>query len=247
MVAVLILPWMCAIRSISPVRASAATPVVVELFESQGCSSCPPSERVMEDLRRHFGSSVILLTFHVHYWDSLGWKDPFSDAGFTERQKMYAEAFQQDSVYTPEMVVQGETGFIGSDAERAAGEITKRLEVGRLSPVLYVEKQASGAADVSVQLPPDLAKETRELTGVVYEDAPPVKVLRGENAGTTMSGDSAVRALLPLSVDASGRASIVIPLQRPWDPARLSIAVLVRGGSSQILAATSVPWNSKRI
>ena len=84
-----------------------APPVVVELFESQGCSSCPPSERTMSRLKQEFGDSVILLTFHVDYWDSLGWKDTFSDGAYTERQKMYAHAFAQDSIYTPEMVVGG--------------------------------------------------------------------------------------------------------------------------------------------
>src|SRR5579863_10517778 len=85
--------------------AASGGPVVVELFESQGCSSCPPSERVMSRLKQEFEDSVLLMTFHVDYWDYLGWKDTFSDPRNTERQKMYGRAFAQDSIYTPEMVI----------------------------------------------------------------------------------------------------------------------------------------------
>src|SRR5258706_14483316 len=72
-------------------------PVVVELFESQGCSSCPPSERTVDELAREFGDSVILLVFHVDYWDHLGWKDTFSDKRYTDRQTQYGRAFGQNS------------------------------------------------------------------------------------------------------------------------------------------------------
>src|SRR5690242_12165949 len=90
------------------------SPVVVELFESQGCSSCPPAEKVMEKLEQAFGNAILPLIHHVDYWDQLGWKDTFSDSRATERQKRYGRLFQQDSIYTPEMVIQGEVGFVGS-------------------------------------------------------------------------------------------------------------------------------------
>src|SRR6266700_2352979 len=107
----------CAVILFAAVKGWSAgpSPIVVELFESQGCSSCPPAERVMADLQREFGTSVLLLTYHVDYWDYLGWKDTFSDHPYTNRQKLYARAFGQDSIYTPEMVVQGETGCNGAD------------------------------------------------------------------------------------------------------------------------------------
>src|SRR5262249_37296652 len=110
----------------APARATA--PVAVELFESQGCSSCPPAERTMEKLEQEFGPGVLLMTFHVHYWDHLGWKDTFSDSRFTDRQNAYARSFNQDTVYTPEMVINGEVGFTGSDDSRARREIRQRLD-----------------------------------------------------------------------------------------------------------------------
>src|SRR5437016_5783549 len=102
--------WACATLLALRLAAAGAmptTPVVVELFESEGCSSCPPAERVMQTLEKDFGPSIVLLTYHVHYWDYLGWKDPFSDSKYTDLQNEYARTFRQDSVYTPEMVVQG--------------------------------------------------------------------------------------------------------------------------------------------
>ncbi|MEA2768894.1 MAG: hypothetical protein QOD93_1856, partial [Acetobacteraceae bacterium] len=88
-------------------------PVVVELFTSQGCSSCPPADAFLTDLARQRGD-VLPLAFHVTYWDSLGWKDPYSLDAATARQRQYARHLGDDGVYTPQMVVDGTTGFVGS-------------------------------------------------------------------------------------------------------------------------------------
>jgi hypothetical protein len=229
------------IMLLSQAKAAVTGPVVVELFESQGCSSCPPAEGVMSRLRQEFDRSVILLTYHVDYWDSLGWKDSFSDRRYTDLQKQYGAVFNQDSIYTPEMVVNGEVGFIGSDRDTATDQVRSRIAASQKPFILSVKKTEDGAA-VHVELPASLASAARQLTVVVYEDAPPVHVLRGENAGVTMSGDSAVRTLLPLSLDRSGRAEAAIVFQHPWNPAKLKIAVLVRGDPIRILAAQEANW-----
>src|SRR5258708_19012238 len=97
--------------------ASADTgPVVVELFTSQACSSCPPADALLRELSRR--SDVIALGFHVAYWDGPGWKDPFSSASSTERQRSYARLFGQHQVYTPQMVVNGAREMVGSHRQR---------------------------------------------------------------------------------------------------------------------------------
>jgi hypothetical protein len=100
--------------------------VVVELFTSEGCSSCPPADELLGRLRRDLSAKniqVIPLGFHVDYWDGLGWKDRFSSAKFTQRQEQYAQALRVDGPYTPEMVVDGAVEFVGNDAGRAQSTI----------------------------------------------------------------------------------------------------------------------------
>ena len=101
-----------------PVRAE----TVLELFTSQSCSSCPPAEALLAELASQPG--VLALGLHVDYWDRLGWKDPYSSAGYTARQRRYAALLDDDSIYTPELVVNGRTGVVGSDRRAVASAIT---------------------------------------------------------------------------------------------------------------------------
>ena len=108
-----------------------ATPVVVELFTSEGCSSCPPADLVLQRLEAGIGvpgAYVIALGEHVTYWDRLGWKDRFSADVFTRRQEDYTWQFRSDSAYTPQMIVNGQAEFVGSDEARARREILKAAQ-----------------------------------------------------------------------------------------------------------------------
>src|SRR5579872_1730072 len=101
---------------------NARTPVVIELFTSEGCSSCPPADRLLARLENEQPvpqAEILVMEEHVDYWDQLGWRDPFSAASYTQRQQEYALAFGTEDVYTPEMVVDGRPGFTGSDDRRA--------------------------------------------------------------------------------------------------------------------------------
>src|SRR5438445_2521237 len=98
--------------------ASAQNPVVIELFTSQGCSSCPVADKNLAEIIEKAetnGQQVYGLSFHVDYWNDIGWKDPYSKAEFTERQKKYASIRSFENIYTPQMIVNGETEFVGSD------------------------------------------------------------------------------------------------------------------------------------
>jgi hypothetical protein len=112
-------------------RASAAGVAVVELFTSEGCSSCPPADDILVDIAREARQSkraIYPLAFHVDYWDQLGWKDPFGSAAYSRRQDDYVAAFGGEGPYTPQMVVNGRVGFVGSRREQAQREIARALE-----------------------------------------------------------------------------------------------------------------------
>jgi len=196
----------------------------------------------MSELKQEFGDSVILLTFHVDYWDSLGWKDTFSDPRWTERQKMYGQAFSQSSIYTPEMVIDGDVGFNGADGRRAQDEVSSRLSTRKGSLDLALIAKSAKSIELSIHLTPELAKLAKELLAVIVEDDSPVYVRRGENRGETMSGDFAVRAMRSVSVGSGGQAHVVLALPSGVDPARSRVAILVRGESPKIISAQSIPW-----
>src|SRR5262249_523093 len=146
----------------------------------------------ISSLKKEYGDAIIPLIFHVDYWDRLGWKDTFSSNDYTQRQREYAAAERSDEVYTPQMIVQGNTGFVGSDGGRARREINALM--GQAPAVSVTSKPSADghSVKISVTIPPDVAKSAKNLVVVVFENAPPVHVERGENSGATMSGDFAV-------------------------------------------------------
>ena len=157
--------------------ASARTPVLVELFTSEGCSSCPPADRLLARLaadQPEPGALVVPLSLHVDYWDHLGWKDPFSSPRFTERQGGYAARFGNPGrVYTPQMVVDGRTAFVGSDeqeARRAIGESAREPKA-----MVRVARNSTGTAHVTVANAPGGA----DVFLAVIEDGVVSEVTRG--------------------------------------------------------------------
>jgi len=216
--------------------------IVVELFESQGCSDCPPAEKTMSRLQQEFGDSIIPLAFHVDYFNHLGWKDVYSLPEATERQKYYGQAFAQDSIFTPEIVIAGQVGFNGADTNRAVQEIRRRLAMPQSPLSLKLTAKTPRSAVLEVHVSPEVAEEVREILVVMVEDAPPVHVLRGENRGATMSGTFAVRSLRRVAPAAEGPTVTTVTLPEHAHPSRTRVAVLVRGDSTKFLSAASLPW-----
>jgi len=186
-------------------------PLVIELFTSQGCSSCPPADRLLDKLAHAgelAGRPLAPLSFHVDYWDDLGWADPYARPAWTERQRQYARAIGDASVYTPELVIGGHVGVVGSQEKRAAQAIAAAPRQQKLAATatwskssLTVEATAPASADVFV---------------AVWEDGTRNKVPRGENAGATLVADRVVRKLervaqagktgkLTIAIDTAGR------------------------------------------
>lgn len=210
-------------------------PVVVELFTSEGCSSCPPADAALSDLARAAASSgrpIIALAWHVDYWDRLGWPDPFASADHTARQRSYAATLGQRGLYTPQAVVDGRVDVVGSRRARlkaaieAAGgpSLAVRAEVKRDGPRYHVTPRIDGA--------PAGARVLVALT----ESGLSVEVPRGENAGRTLRHDHVVRR----SAEAKPGATVTLEAPVGLRTARAAVVVLVQGADGAVLGATEI-------
>jgi hypothetical protein len=163
-------------------------PIVVALFTSQGCSSCPPANAFLNEMSRG-RSDILPLAFHVTYWDRLGWKDPFSLEAATERQDRYGHRFG-DGSYTPEMVVDGSVGLVGSDRDKVNAAITRAKQIERVSPNVNVGKDGE---NVAIKIGSADGSGKVLLIGFDHEHI--TKIVRGENGGRALVEANVVRSI----------------------------------------------------
>lgn len=204
------------------VAAKRPPPVLVELFTSQGCSSCPAAERLLNDWGMDLfrQDKILPLAFHVDYWDYLGWKDPYSSPLFADRQKRYAVVFGADSLYTPQMVVDGRTGFVGSDAQRAAKEVKAGRGSGYPFALSLSASPKKGRLELEIGFHPLVAvppNSDLRVFAVLFENNLSTKVAGGENTGRTLAEDFVVRSLQEVKTP-EGVTESRIPAFFPWDP-----------------------------
>jgi hypothetical protein len=171
-------------------------PIVVELFTSQGCSSCPPAEAYLAKLAKRDG--IIALEFHVNYWDYIGWKDPFAKPAYTARQRLYGQSLDQKYVYTPEMVISGRMHEVGS--RLPAIEMLLEDEANRLkvSSSPHIDLMINGS-DLEIQITAiQNLSDTADIYLVGFDAQHETKVKRGENAGKTLISRNIVRSFSKL-------------------------------------------------
>ena len=231
--------------------------VLLELFTSQGCSSCPTADAFVRELPRlgFDRSKVVPLVFHVDYWNDLGWTDPFSTAGFTARQRRYADARGlrapdgEDGIhglYTPQMILDGAVHFSGARRQVALAEI----ERARARPaVLDLEAQVVLEADrarVKARVAarqPSASKESWQIVVAVAAKATSTRVTRGENTGETLAEAAVVRALsAPVSVTLPQVQPVEIVIPRPADApwSALEVSAFVQSGTTLHVAAARI-------
>lgn len=210
---------------------------VVELFTSEGCSSCPPAEALLNEISSHArrqGRDVICLAWHVDYWDRLGWKDPYGSSQATVRQRLYGRALGLDGIYTPQMVVNGRREFVGHRRGSARSEIQRALE----RPValgLALEPAPGHPWGLRYRLDADPPRGARLLVAL-SERGLETQVERGENAGRQLRHEEVVRVAReqPLS-GREGTLSLTPPAG--VERGRASLVVLVQAGRGQPLLA----------
>ena len=212
-------------------------PVVLELFTSQGCSSCPPADALLSAL----GSStagVVPLAYHVDYWNYLGWSDPFSSRQWSERQSAYSRAMNLSGDYTPQMVIGGDFQCVGSDSRSVSQAVAAEHSVpavGRVS--LDTIPSASGSRELQVKVNVRMLREagTRPLQVMlaIYENGLVTKIAGGENGGRAITYDYTVRKLLPaFELHAAQGASVdkelSIDLDPSWELSHLGVAAFIQ-------------------
>jgi hypothetical protein len=181
---------------------------VVELFTSEGCSSCPPADELVASLPTTYPSGVYILSFHVDYWDRLGWKDPFSQAEFTQRQKQYKDVLMINSVYTPQVVVNGKAEMVGSDKDRLKQAIDDQLAHTTNPPI---EAAAHAASPTSVTIDYALpGKNAGTIQAALIQLQASTEVKKGENAGRQLHHANIVRDLRS-STRKKGSLSLTLP------------------------------------
>jgi hypothetical protein len=197
-------------------------PVVVELFTSEGCSSCPPADKLLAELANR--PDVLALSFHVDYWDRLGWKDPYSSQEATERQNRYATLLHLTSVYTPQIVVDGKRQAVGSDHADVEHALSLARRDRQEVPVTLALDH--GRAQVKLGTGGDVASASLLLIGFDRRHVSAVK--RGENGGRTLSHVNVVRGFEEVARSAGSPGEIDVPVR--WQCDRIAAVVQAADG-----------------
>lgn len=164
--------------------------VVVELFTSQGCSSCPPAEAFLSELAKRPG--LIALELHVDYWDYIGWKDPFASPAITNRQRRYSGSLGERYVYTPQMVFNGRVHAVGSDRRQVEAKIIDARSLAEPGPAVTLTRVGDS---VRVQIDGKPSDGVHDIFFITFDAKHETKVSRGENRGKTLINTNIVRAL----------------------------------------------------
>lgn len=229
--------------------AAATQAVLVELFTSEGCSSCPPADKLLADLDQMQslnGVQVIALSEHVDYWNRLGWKDPFSSADFSQRQLDYARAMGQNDVFTPQMVIDGRAAFVGSRAEPVRDAIVKAASLPKASVNLAIKTATLKAIKLALQVenaPPFSSGDSAEVMLAITESGLLSNVLRGENSGRKLTHAAVTRKLIRLGVikDKTFSAEPNVNLDSAWKRQNMKAVAFVQERiSRRVLGAAAI-------
>ena len=235
-------------------ESSVRNPVLVELFTSEGCSSCPPADKFLQTLDGQPipGADMIVLSEHVDYWNHIGWKDPYSASFYSQRQSAYAKRFGLDSVYTPQMVVDGTSEFVGSNSGQADKAFRKALGVPKLPVHLSsISADASNILHAHLETTLDSSFGSREadVYVAVALNRAESQVSAGENSGHRLAHVSVVRILTKIGALKQGQVlaqDVQLKLEPGSDSRNLRLIVFVQEPQQgRVLGAASMLVNAR--
>ncbi|WP_348268936.1 DUF1223 domain-containing protein [Edaphobacter paludis] len=226
-------------------RPPSRTPVLVELFTAEGCSSCPPADDLLAQLESQqpvAGVDIIVLGEHVDYWDKLGWRDRFSSPQYTERQHDYGFRFKLDDIYTPQMVVDGTQQFVGNDAPHALRAIAHAGQTSKIALVLAKPVVDGHKVKIIVSTPIPSPSSKADLYAAVVDVSDTTSVGGGENRGRELHHVAVVRSLQRIGkLENLNSKPIEATLTAPPDanPKNVSVVVFAQSsGPGQVIGVT---------
>jgi hypothetical protein len=215
---------------------------VVELFTSEGCSSCPPADKLLAEIAKDAkenGRRIFPLAYHVDYWNYLGWADPFSSAAYSDRQSEYARVLGVDQIYTPQMIVNGKEAFVGSDRTRARKTVDSALSLpAKASVTIRATPDADGS---KIEYRVSNTPKDAVLCVAVVESGLVSQVRRGENAGRTLPHTNVVREFVAVALDSSGMGGVSLKTKLSAQDKNKQVIVFIQDRRTlAILGAASV-------
>jgi hypothetical protein len=230
--------FLTAVLIASPATAAAPgtprVPVLLELFTSEGCSSCPPADSLLESLDRQpvANADLIVVSEHVDYWNYLGWSDPYSSAVFSARQQKYSSRLATD-VYTPQMVVDGHIQVLGSDR----GEVLQSIARAAGGPKVSLAVHATPGKANTIHVDATGATANADLWLIVAADRARSQVQRGENGGRTLTHVAAAQSIIKIGKWTGGSMDRDVPaLSKPFTGEARIIAVLTDPPTGKVVA-----------
>lgn len=225
--------WLALCLTSTTALAESKPMVVLELFTSQGCSACPPADSLLHQMAED-NSDILALSFHVDYWDYIGWTDTFGDAANVDRQKTYARRFHERMIYTPQIVVQGLAGEVGHKAKKIEALVEKVRGAGAKAKIDLIRQ---GDMLTIAVAPTGAGVGESELHLVRFMPSATVKIGRGENSGRELSYTNVVRSWQVIDLwNGEAPATLTVPLTGD-----LPAAVLVQGRhQGDVFAAAAV-------
>ncbi len=219
-------------------RAADMAPVVVELFTSQGCSSCPPADALLGELAER--EDVIALSCHVDYWNYIGWEDPFSSPQMSERQRAYARYRGERTIFTPQMLIDGQHSVVGS----RRGEVQQRIEKAMMDPQPRVPVRIGGGGEVTVGALNDGQERSATVWYVAFDRKHETDISRGENAGRRIAYHGVVREWSRLAAWSGSPLDLQVDLADARERGRGGVAVIVQqDGVGPVLGAAQMRFN----
>ena len=218
--------------------------VVLELFTSQGCSSCPPADEVLAKYAKENNSNVIPLAFHVDYWNYIGWKDPFSKAQYSERQREYAQIFNSNGVYTPQLVINGKYELVGSKKNEIDKLVTKESSLPNNNSIKIISSTLLGN-QLEIKFNASDNNKTSKVNLALVKKKEFTKIKRGENNGLEQTSYNIVYDFKSLPL-VNNENKVFFDFDKTWNSNDFMVVVYLQNGKTfEIVNAVSTEINTQ--